>query len=84
VPTEAELKVETTEATKDTEKVTNLGTALDNFLRIPAAGFLNILPVLGERTVLYLNPLKFIVPLVEGSGGSLTTGSLAKLCLRMR
>jgi hypothetical protein len=31
-----------------------------------------ILPVLGERTVLYLNPLKFIVPLVEGSGGSLT------------
>jgi hypothetical protein len=28
VPTEAELKVETTEATKDTEKVTNLGTAL--------------------------------------------------------
>jgi hypothetical protein len=37
----------------------------------------HILPVLGERTVLYLNPLKFIVPLVEGSGGSLTTGSLA-------
>jgi hypothetical protein len=30
-----------TEATKDTEKVTNLGTALDNFLRIPATGFLN-------------------------------------------
>jgi hypothetical protein len=26
----------------------------------------HILPVLGERTVLYLNPLKFIVPLVEG------------------
>jgi hypothetical protein len=25
----------------DTEKVTNLGTALDNFLRIPATGFLN-------------------------------------------
>jgi hypothetical protein len=35
----------------------------------------HILPVLGERTVLYLNPLKFIVSSVEGSEGSLTTGS---------
>jgi hypothetical protein len=37
----------------------------------------HILPVLGERTVLYLNLLKFIVSSVEGSEGSLTTGSLA-------
>jgi hypothetical protein len=29
----------------------------------------HILPVLGERTVLYLNPLKFIVSSVEGSEG---------------
>jgi hypothetical protein len=36
------------------------------------------LPVLGERTVLYLNPLKFIVPLVEseGSEGSATEAEL--------
>jgi hypothetical protein len=33
----------------------------------------HILPVLGERTVLYLNLLKFIVSSVEGSEGSLTT-----------
>jgi hypothetical protein len=40
VPTEAELKAETTEA--EVNKVTNLSTAFNSFLRMPAAGFLNI------------------------------------------
>jgi hypothetical protein len=37
----------------------------------------HILPVLGEGTVLYLNPLKFIVPLVESEGSEGSEGSLA-------
>jgi hypothetical protein len=40
VPTEAELKAETTEATTGI-KVINFDSALKNFLQIPAAGFLN-------------------------------------------
>jgi hypothetical protein len=35
----------------------------------------HILPVLGEGTVLYLNPLKFIVPLVESEGSEGSEGS---------
>jgi hypothetical protein len=38
VPTEAELKAETTEA--QVNRVTNLSTAFNSFLRMPAAGFL--------------------------------------------
>jgi hypothetical protein len=44
----------------------------------------HILPVLGERTVLYLNPLKFIVPLVEGrSLVSLKSQLLATAIVRL-
>jgi uncharacterized protein (TIGR02145 family) len=40
LPTKAELAAETTEA--EVTKVVDLGTAFNSFLRIPAAGFLNI------------------------------------------
>ncbi len=40
LPTKAELVAETTEA--EVTKVVDLGTAFNSFLRIPAAGFLNI------------------------------------------
>jgi hypothetical protein len=66
VPTNLDLKNEINKA-----GISNRSEAFSSFLKIPTAGYRN------RETGGVLNPLKFIVPLVEGSGGSLTTGSLA-------
>jgi hypothetical protein len=52
----------------------NVPTNLELKNEINKAGISNRL---GERTVLYLNPLKFIVPLVESEGSEGSEGSLA-------